>query len=131
VVPALRDIRLGPLYAGPEAEAVKALMAAVSKGGAEPLDPATLDPRWAAYLQGWARRLNKDGLNGTVRVGVPLPPKDGGTMVPVRVFSDKREWTGWVYLVKAKAGWLVGDAQVEGRDLDAAPFDPESPVLPR
>lgn len=129
-LPALRDIKLGPQFVGPETEVVKNLMAAVSKGGDHPLDPATLDPRWAGYLQGWARRLNKDGLAGTVRTGPPLPEQDGGVMVPVRVFSDKREWQGWVFLVKDKGkGWLIGDVQVEGRDLDTAPFDPESPQL--
>ena len=129
--PPLRDFKLGPQFSGPETEAVKSLVAAVSKGGDQPLDPATLDPRWAGYLQGWARRLNKDGLGGTVRTGPPLP-EQGGEMVPVRVFSDKREWQGWVFLIKDKdKGWLIGDVQVEGRDLDAAPFDPESPVQPR
>jgi hypothetical protein len=127
-VPVLRDVRLGPLAAGPQAEAVKTLMAAVSKGGDLPLDPATLDPRWAAYLQGWARRLNKEGLEGTVRTGLPLPEKDGGVMIPVRVVGDKKEWQGWVYLVKAGSGWLIGDAQVEGRDKETAPFDPEAPA---
>lgn len=130
-LPPLRDIRLGPVYEGPETVVVKNLMAAVSKGGDKPLDPAALDPRWADYLQRWARRLNKDGLGGTVRTGLPLPPQDGGVMVPVRVFNDKREWQGWVFLVKDKTGWLISDVQIEGRDLDTAVFDPESPVQPR
>ena len=128
---AVRDIRLGPVEIGPLADLADTLVQSVAKGGQQPLDPQTLDPRWTDYLQGWARKMNKEGLAGTVRTGAPQPDKEGGVTVPVRVVGDKKEWQGWIYAVKSGSGWLVGDVQLEGRDRDTAPFDPESPVLPR
>jgi hypothetical protein len=75
--------------------------------------------------------MNKEGLSGTVRTGVAVIDKDGGAMVPLLIVGEKKEWRGWLYAAKTDTGWLVSDVQVESRDRDPAPFDPESPVLPR
>lgn len=126
-----RDIELGPLDSGPLAAAATALIQAAAKSD-QPLDGATLAPRWAAYLQGWARRAKKEGLSGLVRAGVPVQQEDG-YMVPVRVVGEKKEWRGWVFEVKDESGsgWLISDVQLLERDRDASLFDPESPLVPR
>ena len=126
---AARDIELGPLDTGPVSAAAAALIQAVIKSD-QPLDGATLAPRWAAYLQGWAKRAKKEGLSGSVRAGVPVEEQDG-YMVPVRVVDEKKEWKGWIFVVPDEAGgWLISDAQLLEQDRNTAPFDPEVPRTP-
>lgn len=119
--PGVRDVLVGTLYRGPEAQTVEQFFADLA-GGA--LDLAILDPDWATYLQSWARAAVEDGVSGQVRVGVPRT--DGDTFVPVRVWNSSHQWTGWVVLVRAEGRWLVSDVQLASQVQDQSPFDPEA-----
>jgi hypothetical protein len=123
--PVVRDRALGALGTRSDlTAAVTAFFAGVAQGS---VDETTLVPRWKDYLLGWARRVKAEGWTaGTVRVGVEVADQTGGWMVPVRVVTPAKQWSGWVALVPDGTKVLVSDVQVEGSAPEDAPFDPES-----
>ena len=118
-----RDAVVGVVGRNPAvASVVETLFRSVA---AKAVDPATLVPRWAEYLQAWARRFQNDLGDATVRVGEVL--KDGPEqMVPVRGFGGTKDWSGWVLLLREKERYLVGDVQIVA-DPKTGLLDPESP----
>jgi len=123
--PEPRDAVIGPLAGeGAVSKAVGALFRAADAGV---LDPDSLVPRWAEYLQAWAAGFQGKVGTGTVRVGRPLKESGADLMVPFRIFGGSKEYTGWVVLVPQEESLLVSDVQVIEAAPRAGPIDPESP----
>jgi len=124
--PRLRDPVVGPWNKDAVvSQAIETLVRGADRGT---LDSNTLVSRWADYLQGWVRRVQQQGMEGTVRVGEARESTDG-LMVPARVFGAEQEWTGWVFLVREGNSLLVSDVQMEPSTRSPPP-DPESPDQP-
>ena len=123
--PEPQDPAIGPL-ADEKAvtDAMKSLFKAADAGA---LDPALLVPRWAEYLQAWAKGIQGRVGKGTVHVGRTLKESDGALMVPFRIFGGVKEYSGWVVLVRDGTGLLVSDVQVIEAPARTGPIDPESP----
>jgi hypothetical protein len=123
--PVLRDVALGTLESDPEM--VRAVTRFFQQAAQDDLDPQLADPRWALYVTEWAQQLRADGLDPqVVRVGKALAEDDGWS-VPVRILG-KKEFRGWVALVRGESALLVTDVRLEAVSPPASPFDPESPA---
>jgi hypothetical protein len=124
-----KDAVLGGLTHDPAL--LKSVQALLQGAAAGELDAATLVPRWAEYLQAWARRTKTEPwVSGVVRVGEPLRSESREVMVPVRVSTAEIQAVGWVVLVPEGKGYLISDVQLVPQERTAAPIDPESADQP-
>ena len=121
----VRDTVLGPV--GETAEISQTVDRFFRQAADGTLDSQTLVERWASYLEDWAVKIKAQGLTvDSVRVGTALPEAQGTLTVPVRVLSGKKEFRGWIVLVRKSKDYLISDVQVEMEVPSSSPFDPES-----
>lgn len=126
--PRVRDPDLGLLTTDAELAGVLKTFFDDARDGA--LDVSRLVPRWAGYLQSWAKRFKDLGVPwNTLRVGDSVDHDGEGVMVPVRLTAPAPEGqalSGWVFLVAEGGGFLVSDVQIVESATRTDPFDPES-----
>ena len=128
LVPEARDPVVGRLSGDKEmVAAIQELFQAADTGS---LLPGALVPRWADYLQGWAKRFQGSLGKSSVRVGEPLKESDLSLMVPVRLFGGTKEYSGWVVLERQGTTVLASDVQITSVKPRVGPLDPESPDQP-
>ena len=124
-VPVLRDPDLGILES--DSGIVNAVTGFFKGASAGKVEVEALVPRWAAYLQNWVQRFQKDAADlKAIRVGKALV-QEGTTMVPVHIALTEKGFFGWIVLVRTGEKLLVSDVQIVESATRTTPFDPESP----